>query len=90
MPNYNTLWSIVSAGPVCSMQALILAILFTCQKIHVFDKRHTYISGHGLLIRNKTIVAALVVGGSTVSGAIASAAIGFFGSNIQKFHYQIN
>lgn len=48
-------WSIIGAGPVGCMQAVLLATLFPAQEIYVFDKRATQQRNHGLQIHNATI-----------------------------------
>ncbi len=48
-------WSIIGAGPVGSMQALIFATLFPGQIIHVLDRYRKNVRGHGLEIHKKTI-----------------------------------
>lgn len=48
-------WSIIGAGPVGSMQAVLFATIFPGQEVYVFDQRDTHQRNHGLQIRNATI-----------------------------------
>jgi 2-polyprenyl-6-methoxyphenol hydroxylase-like FAD-dependent oxidoreductase len=51
----NKPWSIIGAGPVGSMQAMVFAAIFPGQTIHVLDRYRQNVRGHGLEIHKKTI-----------------------------------
>lgn len=48
-------WSIVGAGPVGSMQAVLLTTVFPGQTLNILDQRPVHQRNHGLQIRNATI-----------------------------------
>jgi len=48
-------WTIIGAGPVGSMQAVLFATIFPGQDVNVLDQRTTHQRNHGLKIKNSTI-----------------------------------
>jgi 2-polyprenyl-6-methoxyphenol hydroxylase-like FAD-dependent oxidoreductase len=51
----NKPWSIIGAGPVGSMQAMVFAAIFPGQEIHVLDRYRQNVRGHGLEIHKNSI-----------------------------------